>query len=109
MLDYVYTNVTNKNTSSSVSLFEISDHLSIFFLLRHSKHNIRNLKKYNTCMKNFTLKESLTELYDKLPNIDIETYSANISYNVNSLIAIFKNVLVRHAHCVQCRKKSNKK
>ena len=41
LLDHVYTNISSKNTSSGVSVFEISDHLPIFFLLKHSKCDVK--------------------------------------------------------------------
>ena len=39
----------------------------------------------------------LNELKNKLSNIAFEPYTASIDDNVNSLIAIFKNILNRHA------------
>ena len=45
-------------------------------------------------MKNFIPKEFLNELKNKLSNI---ACTANIDDNVNSLIAIFKDILDRHA------------
>ena len=46
LLDHVYTNISSKNTSSGVSVFEISDHLPIFFLLKHSKCDVKKIKKF---------------------------------------------------------------
>ena len=39
----------------------------------------------------------LNELKNKLSNIAFEPYTANIDDNVNSLIAIFKDIQDRHA------------
>ena len=41
LLDHVYTNISSKNTSSGVSMFEISDPLPLFFLLKHSKCDVK--------------------------------------------------------------------
>ena len=48
-------------------------------------------------MKNFIPEEFLTELKNKLSTIAFEPYTASIDDNVNSLIAIFKDILDRHA------------
>ena len=71
LLNHVYTNISNKNTSNGVSMFEISDHLPIFFLLKQSKCDV---KKYKRCMKNFILEEFLNELKNKLSSIAFEPY-----------------------------------
>ena len=95
--DHVYTNISSKNTSSGVSMFKISDHLQIFFLLKHSNCDVKKIKKYKRCMKNFIPEEFLNELKNKLSNIAFEPYTASIDDNVSSLIAIFKDILDRHA------------
>ena len=48
-------------------------------------------------MKNFIPEEFLNELKNKLSNIAFEPYTASIDDNVNSLIAIFKDILDHHA------------
>ena len=48
-------------------------------------------------MKYFIPEEFLNELKNKFSNIAFEPYSAKIDTNVNSLIALFKDVLDRHA------------
>ena len=48
-------------------------------------------------MKHFIPEEFLNELKNKFSNIAFEPYSAKIDNNVNSLIALFKDVLDRHA------------
>ena len=48
-------------------------------------------------MKNFIPEEFLNELENKLLNIAFEPYAANIDDKFNSLIALFKVILDRHA------------
>ena len=59
-------------------------------------------------MKNFIPEEFLNELKNKLSNIAFEPSSANINDNVNSLIALFKDILVRHAPLRSMSKKEQR-
>ena len=49
LLDHIYTNVTKKDKNDSgVMLFEISDHLPLFYLVRNSKLSIKYNLEQNT-------------------------------------------------------------
>ena len=53
LLDHVYINILSKNTSSGVSKFEISDHLPIFFLLKHSNCDVKTNKQIQKMHEKF--------------------------------------------------------
>ena len=59
-------------------------------------------------MKNFVPEEFLNELKNKLSNIAFEPYTASIDDNVNSLIAIFEDILDRHASLRPMSKKEQR-
>ena len=59
-------------------------------------------------MKNFIPEKFLNELKNKLSNIAFEPYTASIDDNVNSLIAIFKDILDRHASLRPMSKKEQR-
>ena len=59
-------------------------------------------------MKNFIPKKFFTELEDTLSNMYIESYSASIDDNVNSVIDEFKEMHDRHARLRPISKKEQR-
>ena len=45
LLHHVYTKISSKNTLNGVSMFEISEHLPIFFFLKHGKCDVKKIQK----------------------------------------------------------------
>ena len=55
LLDHIYTNIDNTRTISGVAIFELSDHLPTFFIVKNTTCCVNNDTKLIRCMKHFVL------------------------------------------------------
>ena len=96
LLDHIYTNLTNKNNQSGVCIFEISDHLPIFFIAKNVKCFSNKRTKFIRSLKNFNSENFVIDLQNKLSTIGAEV-EANVNQDVANLTTMFNSVLDKHA------------
>ena len=96
LLDHIYTNLTNKNNQSGVCIFEISDHLQIFFIAKNVKCFSNNRTKFIRSLKNFNSENFVIDLQNKLSTIGAEV-ETNVNQDVANLTTMFNSVLDKHA------------
>ena len=97
LLDHIYTNIANKSTNSGVALYELSDHLPIFFIVKNTSCKLKSETKFIRCMKQFNLENFLVDLHTKMSKIEINSTTANIDDDVSNITLAFKSVLDIHA------------
>ena len=97
LLDHIYTNIANKSTNSGVALYELSDHLPIFFIVKNTSSKLKSETKFIRCMKQFNLENFLVDLHTKMSKIEINSTTANIDDDVSNITLAFKSVLDIHA------------
>ena len=96
LLDHIYTNFTNKNNQSGVCIFEISDHLPIFFIAKNVKCFSNKRTKFIRSLKNFNSESFVIDLQNKLSTIGAEV-ETNVNQDVANLTTMFNSVLDKHA------------
>ena len=96
LLDHIYTNLTNKNNQSGVCMFEISDHLPIFFIAKNVKCFSNKRTKFIRSLKNFDSENFVIDLQNKLSTIGAEV-KTNVNQDVANLTTMFNSVLDKHA------------
>ena len=96
LLDHIYTNLTNKNNPSGVCIFEISDHLPIFFIAKNVKCFSNKRTKFIRSLKNFNSENFVIDLQNKLSTIGAEV-ETNVNQDVANLTTMFNSVLDKHA------------
>ena len=96
LLDHIYTNFTNKNNQSGVCIFEISDHLPIFFIAKNVKCFSNKRTKFIRSLKNFNSENFVIDLQNKLSTIGAEV-ETNVNQEVANLTTMFNSVLDKHA------------
>ena len=97
LLDYVYTNMTNKSIKSGVCIFEISDHFPTFFIAHCSKILHNNKTKLIRSMKQFKLEDFLLDLRNHLSKLNLKPDKSNVNPDVINLTTVFNAVLDKHA------------
>ena len=97
LLDHIYTNIGNTRTNSGVALFELSDHLPTFFMLRNTTSCVKNDTKFIRCMKHFVLEDFLTDLNAIMSDIKLNYSETNVNTDVSNITLAFKSVLDIHA------------
>ena len=56
LLDHIYTNNSTKlKIKAGVCLYDISDHLPTFFILKNTNFSIERVTNLKRCMKNFII------------------------------------------------------
>ena len=99
LLDHIYTNVGNTRTNSGVALFELSDHLPTFFMVRNTIRCVKNDTKFICCMKHFILEDLLIDLNAKMSEIKLNYSETNVTTDVSNITLVFKSVLDIHVTC----------
>ena len=108
MLDHIYANIGSTRTNSGVALFELSDHLPTFFMVRNTTCCVKNDTKFIRCMKHFVLEDFLTDLNAKMSEIKLNYSETNVNTDVSNITLAFKSVLDIHAPLrPQTRKKKH--
>ena len=102
LLDHtlVYTTIiAHASAISGVTLFELSDHLAIFFMAKNTKSSLKNGTgtELFRCIKQIILKDFLTNLDPKMSKITLSFLATNFSTDVSEITFAFKSVLERHA------------
>jgi len=97
LLDHIYTNIIDDNTSAGIALYDISDHLPIFANFNfHSKCG----KKYRLkirCLKNVDLPSFLEDLNTARFDLDFHNQNnSDINITCNNFILMFDNILDQH-------------
>ena len=95
--DHTYTNIGNTSTISGVALFELSDHLPTFFMVRNTTCCVKNDTKFIRCMKYFVLEDFLTDLNAKMSEIKLNYSETIFNSDLSSITLAFKSVLDIHA------------
>ena len=93
LLDLIYTNIDSTRTINWVALFELSDHLPTFFMVKNTTCCVNNDTKLIRCMKHFVLEYFLTDLSAKMPEIILNYSATNVNTNVSNITLTFKSVL----------------
>ena len=107
LLDHIYTNIDNTRTISRVAIFELSDHLPTFFIVKNITCCVSNATLIH-CMKHFVLEDFLTDLSAKMPEIKLNCSSTNVNMDLSNITLTFKSVLDKHAPLrPQTRKEKN--
>ena len=96
LLDHIYTNVGNTRTNSGVALFELSDHLPTFFMVRNTISCVKNDTIFICCMKHFILEDFLIDLNAKMSEIKLNYSETNVTTDVSNITLVFKSVLDIH-------------
>ena len=92
LLDHVYTNITKE----TYCLYEVSDHLSTFFIVPKFKCCLISNQRLIRCMKNFNLEDFLVDMKRNLSKIDFDSPNSNINNDVCNLITTIKSVFNKH-------------
>jgi len=97
LLDHIYTNTINRISKFGVCMYDISDHLPTFFILKKHKFSIKTDTKFTRCTKTFNIEEFLIDLHLQLSTIDFDSTIACVNNDAQQLLKIFKLVLDKHA------------
>ena len=89
LLDHAYANIT-KETFCGMRLYEISDHLTTFFIVPKFKCCLINKQRLISCMKNFILEDFLVDMKKMCQKLIL------INNDVCNLTTTFKRVLNKH-------------
>ena len=73
LLDHIYTNSPKLKIKAGVCLYDISDHLPTFFILKNTNLSTERVTKLKRCMKNFILENFIFELNSQLSRIDFDS------------------------------------
>ena len=110
LLDHIYTNIDNTRTISGVAIFELSDHLPTFFIVKNTTCCVNNDTKLIRCVKHFVLEDFLTDLSAKMPEIKLNYSATTVNTDVSNITLTFKSVLDKHAPLrLQTRKEKKTK
>ena len=97
LLDHIYTNSTKLKIKAGVCLYDISDHLPTFFILKNTNLSTERVTKLKRCMKNFILENFIFELNSQLSRIDFDSAHKNVNSHAHELTTLFKAVLDKRA------------
>ena len=92
LLDHIYTNPTKLKIKAGVCLYDISNHLPTFFILKNTNFSAERVTKLKRCMRNF-----IFELNSQLSRIDFNSAHKNVNSHAHELTTLFKAVLDKHA------------
>ena len=93
LLDHIYTNNISNGKECGICLYDISDHLPVFVMIKNCKSIISNdIAAYTRCMRNFNPELFLDDLNSKLHQIEENILIDNdIENNFQNFISFFLN------------------
>ena len=99
LLDHIYTNNILNGKECGICLYNISDHLPVFVMIKNCKSIISNdVAAYTRCMRNFNPELFLGDLNSKLHQIEENILIDNdIENNFQNFISFFLKLLNQHA------------
>ena len=109
LLDYIYTNIVNKQIQSGILIYDISDHLPTFcFIPRRPK--LRYEKRMRRCTKNFNSDLFLLDTDKITSNLESNLYRDNWDPEdaMNSLLNAFTALINSHLPLKAQSKKASK-
>jgi len=98
LLDHIYTNIIDDNTTTGIALYDISDHLPIFANFNFHPKCAKTYRPKIRCLKNFDLPSFLEDLNTALVDLDFHNQNnSDINITCNNFILMFNNILDQHA------------
>jgi len=98
LLDRIYTNIIDDNTTTGIALYDISDHLPIFANFNFHPNCTKKYRPKNRCLKIFDLPSFLEDLNTALFDLDFHNQNnSDINITCNNFILMFNNILDQHA------------
>ena len=102
LLDHIYSNMSNHRKTSGICLYDISDHLPNFLIMKILKHSTLRKPSYKRSMKNCDIDNFLADLQKHVENIDASNpytgVNSNSKYNSKfDLSSVFELALNKHA------------
>ena len=95
LLDHIYCKLRNTTQTAGIAIFDVSDHLPIFFLFSTSI-NRKSEKQIIRCMKNFNLENFLVDLEEALFPWNFNSGST-VHDAFDEFIHIFQTIINEHA------------
>ena len=98
LLDHIYTNTTNQVHESGAYIFDISDHLPPFFIVKIIKCVLSEKTKFQRDMKYYKLGDFLIELNNNVSKLNLKpTDDTSVNQGVSTLTTVFNSTLDKHA------------
>ena len=98
LLDHIYTNIIDDNTTTGIALYDISDHLSIFANFNFHPKCAKKYRPKIRCLKHFDLPSFLEDLNAALFDLDFHNQNnSDINITCNNFVLMFNNILDQHA------------
>jgi len=98
LLDHIYRNIIDDNTTTGIALYDISDHLPIFANFNFYPKCAKKYSPKNRCLENVDLPSFLEDLNTALFDLDFHNQSnSDINITCNNFILMFNNILDQHA------------
>jgi len=99
LLDHIYTNMIDDNTTTGIALYDISDHLPVFANFNFHPKCAKKYRPKIPCLKNVVnLPSFLEDLNTAFFDLDFHNQNdSDINITCNNFILMFNNILDQHA------------
>ena len=108
LIIYIYTNDTKHAIVSGISIFDLSDHLPTFSIIKTADINTTSNNYTVGNMKNFCINDFLFDLYQQLSQSIHHNENSTVNSQFETFVDIFQTVVNNHAPLCNASRKQKR-